>query len=326
MKSDTFQSKIDTEKFASTLLSRAEFVGGRNLADAEAWDQFGFEMSDFSIKYSGCSMVATYSDSLAGTPYAETVLESRKFVTFRLCPSKSCNKYTLTGCTENYGEYIIDIAEYLSIVSSFYLQKTQRFCNYCLPCNQNAAEQDADTDSSGVDGDGEGDGARRFLEDVDAAVDGETCDESTCTNSVSICAETSDEEDLDVIDFLNCAAVEYDDNTEYYLAPQCSSDKFTVSLGVFSDEQCFVAVSNLTATDVLGFQLDMSIFDTYFSKVCTSCLESVSFSTSQLINNIWPHELLFRITLMKMERVMPTTVTRSVNCVNRFILQVRNAM
>lgn len=270
MEPSRFGDAVDKKKILNNLFTKATFVRGRNLADADdSWGDFGFDVSQYSVKYAGCSVVQTYSDDLAEDADVDTVLEGKKFVVFRLCPTQSCNKYSVTGCTQGYGEYLIDLSDYLDAVSEFYQEKSARYCEYCAPCYESGRRHLDDAD--GADGAADGaDGA----DDADAADDGETCDTSVCADSSTLCVKA--EEELDVHDFFDCAAIEGDDNAEYYLAPHCSSDAFTVTLGVYSDDECITPVSDISLSTVLGYEIDTSVLSTYFPKECTSCLESVS--------------------------------------------------
>lgn len=345
MEYSQFDEGINKNKIMKDMLSKATFVKGRKLAEGnqdEGWDDFGFDVSQYSVKYSGCSVIQTYSDEMAEDETTDTVLVGKKFVIFRLCPSQSCNKYTVTGCTEDYGEYLIEIGDYLEAVSNFYQEKSKRFCEYCLPCYQNGQ-------SSGGDGAGDN-GGRRHLADVadeadagdagdaadeaDAAENGnaaaeETCDDTVCTDSYSLCYKADGDEAMDVHDFMNCAAVEYN-NVEYYLAPHCSSDGFTVKLGVYSDDECSTFVKSMSVDTVLGFSLDSTIFSTYFPKTCTSCLESVSkwfwlMSISLIINFSVQLFRVSRIINSTMAKETPMTGIRSASCVRIYTRTAQNA-
>jgi hypothetical protein len=289
MESSQFDEGINKDKIMKDMLSKATFVKGRKLANDnqdEGWGDFGFDVSQYSIKYSGCSVVQTYSDEMAENEATDTVLVAKKFVIFRLCPSQSCNKYTVTGCTEDYGEYLVEIGDYLDAVSNFYEEKSKRFCEYCLPCYQNGQQSDGAGDNGGrrqladVGDEADAGDAADAADAGDAADNGdaaaeETCDDSVCTDSYKLCYKADGEQAMDINDFINCAAVEYND-AEYYLAPHCASDGFTVKLGVYSDDECSTYVKSMSVDTVLGFSLDTSVLSTYFPKTCTSCLESVS--------------------------------------------------
>jgi hypothetical protein len=217
---------------------------------------------------------------------------------FRLCPTASCNPYSINGCTSDYGEYLIEIDDYLEAVSEYYEEKTQRYCEYCANCVQEeeaagddaaAAEGDDAAAAEGDDAAAEGDDAAAAGDDAAAAegddaqrrrladaADEDYCDQDLCADYADTCYEQDgDDAAMDVRDFMGCAAVEYSDDVNYYLAPHCSSDGFTVTLGVYSDEDCWTYTSDMSVQQVLGFELDTSLFSDYFPKECTSCAESV---------------------------------------------------
>jgi hypothetical protein len=275
---DNFENSL----IFTSLLQKSKFVRGRELDYSDVYSDFGFDITKYSIKYSGCSDVQTYSDVVAATEGTDTVLQDEKFIFFRLCPVNSCNKYTNIGCSKDYGQYLIEMDDYIEAASNYYEQRNERYCNYCRPCYQNSTQPSENPESdNGEEPDGVNEGAGRHLEDANYEVQ---CDKANCVDSYDICYR--DEGDLNVHDFLKCVAVEADDNTEYFLAPFCSSDRFTINVGVFSDETCSSMITGKSARDVTGFDLDTAIMATYFPKECNPCLESVSFFF-EMLSNQW---------------------------------------
>ena len=63
-----------------------------------AEEEFGFDISQYSIKFTGCHAVETYNEELAGNDQFETVLGSQRYATFRLCPTETCNANNKWGC------------------------------------------------------------------------------------------------------------------------------------------------------------------------------------------------------------------------------------
>ena len=148
--------KVRAEKAAAANLRRkiaaaavprpAQVQGqGRKLDDADAdadadengvWNDFGFDVADYSLKYAGCSAVATWSDDLAEQGGQDTVVSSQKFVVFRLCPTDACSDSRTFGCSNNYGEYILDMADYLQFLKEYRQEQLERYCEYCEECVQ----------------------------------------------------------------------------------------------------------------------------------------------------------------------------------------------
>jgi hypothetical protein len=76
---------------------------------------------------------------------------------------------------------------------------------------------------------------------------------------------------FDISEYLECAAFETQYGDVYYLGPHCGSDHYTISLGVFSDENCLNYVGeDISLSKVLGFQYsDEDLFQ--LPKECISC-------------------------------------------------------
>ena len=267
------------QKIFTKLLANAEH---RKLDQQnEMYEQFGFDVTQYSIKYTGCSSVMTYSDEMAEQEDVDTVLENKRFVIFRMCPSKYCNKYSVNGCSYDYGEYLIAMDDYLEAYSEYMEQKQEDFCEYCRPCME-ADEEAAQND--------DGNGGRR-LNDAQEEEEGEQCDEDVCQD-YSMCVEDEEvdddaarqqqeQENIEIREFFECMAVEYGDDDandqQYYIAPHCGSDGYTISIGVYADETCSTWIGDsMSVEDVLGFEPDFSEIENYFPQECLSCLEVVS--------------------------------------------------
>merc|ERR1712151_1036238 len=91
-------------------------------------DQNGNEVdiSSYSLKFQKCQFVKAYDDELAENEDAETVLATKHFVVFRLCPSNSCD-----SCNYGYGEYLIDMEEYLEATIEYAKDKQEEKCDQC---------------------------------------------------------------------------------------------------------------------------------------------------------------------------------------------------
>lgn len=296
MEPNRFDNEARKGQIMKKLLSKAK--PGNDVArkldeneNEEDWADFGFDVSAFSIKYSGCSAVQTYSSEMAENEDATTVLTARRFVMFRLCPTDSCNKYSVGGCTENYGEYLVELEDYLASVSEYYEEKNEKYCEYCNECYNGGQNNNGNDDGDNANDDGDNANRRRLddgdnADDADDADDadngnnqnddGNQCDEDLCSGSYDICNENNGDDNLDAREFMACAAVQVDDDEEYYIAPHCASDRFSITLGVYSDEYCDTFLPDMTLSAVLGYNLDTSVFDNYFPRECISCEEVVS--------------------------------------------------
>lgn len=242
--------------FFQRIMSQAQHIGGRDLATTDDWGDFGFDITQYSVKYAGCSTMKSYSDDLASNAYATTVLTANRFVIFRLCPTSYCNKFTVTGCTLDFGEYAIMMDTYLAAIQKYNDDKKENFCNYCSGC---LAGSSSNTTSNATD-----DQVACSAEDAD-----------TCSDASVTCA--GDDQSTLFEQYFECKDKEFgNDNTKVYVAPHCNSDGFNITLGIYSDAQCSNYTGDqYTIEEVTGVAFDHSEINTYFPKECVSCAEQV---------------------------------------------------
>lgn len=94
----------------------------------------GFDITNYSVKYTQCATVQTYSDNLAAEEYIETVLAAERFALFRLCPSDQCSSYSNSGCGSNYGEYIVSLDQFMLAMLEYQEHRVAGYCEYCQNC------------------------------------------------------------------------------------------------------------------------------------------------------------------------------------------------
>jgi hypothetical protein len=152
---------------------------GRNL---EEWQGYGVNLTDYALKYIGCSNIKTWSDEMAQNGgnnnnnnngnnnnknyNSNTVLKTERFVVLRLCPRDECSNYNRYGCMERYGDYVIPMDIYLQIMAETFFAQYQEYCETCSECmaafnnnnnnnnansNNNAANDDANANANGDD-------------------------------------------------------------------------------------------------------------------------------------------------------------------------------
>ena len=95
---------------------------------------FGFDISAYSIKYTGCHTVETYNENLAANDMFETVLGTQRYATFRLCPADRCNTYNRWGCDRDYGEYVVPLDLYIESIVGYGQQRVMAYCEFCEDC------------------------------------------------------------------------------------------------------------------------------------------------------------------------------------------------
>eukprot|EP00566_Odontella_aurita_P006811 CAMPEP_0113540140 /NCGR_PEP_ID=MMETSP0015_2-20120614/8316_1 /TAXON_ID=2838 /ORGANISM="Odontella" /LENGTH=605 /DNA_ID=CAMNT_0000439913 /DNA_START=145 /DNA_END=1962 /DNA_ORIENTATION=+ /assembly_acc=CAM_ASM_000160 len=123
----------------------------------EEEDQYGFDVTQYSFKYAGCSAVATYSDDMADDEDYGSVVVTKKYVVFRLCPTAYCSDDYPYGCGGGYGEYIVDMADYLDVMAQFQENSMERYCDYCEQCMEEAEEEAEEEEEQEEEGEEEED-------------------------------------------------------------------------------------------------------------------------------------------------------------------------
>jgi hypothetical protein len=217
----------------------------QNSKESIDWSTIGFDITQYSVRYMGCSSVLSYSDELAKSD-ATTVLQAHRYAVFRLCPSFYCNPYSLTGCDSDYGEYAVDLDTYLQAIATYDDEVITTYCEYCSVCNV-----------------------------TNSTYNGNTCNSSACKNATGVCAKSS--ATYSASEYFSCTAVvSKTDGKTYYLGPHCGGDSYSISVDVYSDSYCTNYVGNkVTVSDVLDGTLNQNSLD-YLPKKCVTCKESTN--------------------------------------------------
>lgn len=250
-------------KYLSKLVQGAKVT--RRLDEAGEID-----LTNYSVKFEQCQFVKTYSDDLADDADSTTVLETQRFVVFRLCPDNSCS-----SCQYNYGEYVIDLESYLESTVQ-YQQEIQE--EMCQACEQYYEAQAQEAEEEGQEEEQQDDGGRKRRKLVD--IDYDSCYEE--------CQKIENMEEngyVDAVNFLECQMIydpEDDDRSALYAGPICSSNGSKIKIGVFTDEECNAVDSSKDVEDYLkdgdGYQMKLShalLKTIYADDTCISCLEPV---------------------------------------------------
>lgn len=253
--------------------------------NAQGDDQYvnddGLDLREYAFKYVGCQTVGTWSDNLAADEDATTVLAKSSFAVFRMCPADSCSTYNKYGCLYDYGEYMIELEDYLAIVSQYRYAQYAEYCATCEDCmtggggnnRRRLADDDAANDDAANDDAAAGDDA---VND-DAAAEEYQCQYAdACANYQDACVDYSDDEEL-FEDYFQCAQLQDDNGNVMYLGPHCMSDSASITIGLFQDEYCTEYVGNIAdMEETTGLAFDESSLAFYSSESCVSCDASVS--------------------------------------------------
>lgn len=210
-------------------------------------DYFPYDLSQFSVRFEKCQPVKSFDDDLAADEDSETVLAVRNYVVYSLCPSDSCQ-----SCDGVHGKYALDIATYMQSTAENQREKMESMCKNCQ--------------------------------------DGYGYDDDAYTHCTTECCETCREYNnmenngyIDASEYTECQQVnaETDDdggNFQLYAGPQCSSDSFSVEIGLFTDENCGVPYDGdqFDLESVLGSPLSYILLEhtgNADGAACLSCKE-----------------------------------------------------
>jgi len=226
-------------------------AGARRLNDAED-EEYEVDISGYAVKFEKCQFVRAYSDEMAEDEDAGTVLQTQRFVVFRLCPDNSCG-----SCNYNYGEYMVDLETYLEATVDYQQELQEEMCNMCEEnCQQDEEEEE--------------DGRRKLAVDCDSCVD--ECEKI---------ANMEENGYVDATEFLECQQIydpEDDNAVGLWAGPMCASSGSKIKIGIFEDENCNNVDNSKNVDDYLvdgdGYQIKLShaLLKTVYSDTCISCL------------------------------------------------------
>jgi len=269
-------------------------TSNRKLADyddaAVDYSDYGFDIAEYSMKYIGCSAIVTYSSEAAADEELDTVLETKRFVMFRLCPTAYCSDYSKFGCSSNYGEYVMEMDDYLLTMQTYNEALSAGFCSFCEMCMTLDSYNYQNGNNKNAGNDYQYDGNRKL--EAEAQGDYYADDNSNshacgyydaCADYSTTCVAEEATDDANYVapinyeDFFECvqASEDQDDSTSLYVGPHCASDGFTITIGLYNDEMCSNYIGDkvkINKATGLNFQTDA--LSSYTTTECISCKES----------------------------------------------------
>ena len=275
-------SRYAESNYINQLMRGATVIRGlQEQEEQNAEAAYQVDISSYSIKFQKCQFVKSYDDNLAMNEDSESVLATKRFVVFRLCPNHSCS-----SCNNGYGEYMVDLETYLYATMQYQREVQQAICDACAQCGTNtddqtaeeeAQQQDQNPEGENAEGENaEGENANRMLQDYSVDVD--------CSSCYSVCLKFENMEAqgfVDASNFIECVLIyspEDDSKSSLYAGPMCTSQGSKINIGVFTDENCYINDSSKTVTDYLvdgngnAKQLFHGLMKSvYASDSCISC-------------------------------------------------------
>jgi len=233
----------------------------RRLEDAYYYGDDTFEynvLSDYSVRFVKCQHVKMFDDDLAEDEDAETVLATKQFVVYNMCPSDTgCGSYSDSCSNEKHGAYVLDLADYLDNTVEFQQAEFEYMCNNCNErCNENGEYCD---------------GCGKICYNLENLENNGYVDASEYMECQELDVENDDDDDNGNDD---------DDELQLYIGPKCSSDGESILIGLFTDENCWEPYQeDVDVEDVLGVKLSYHLLSTTVRdgsndmSVCLSCKE-----------------------------------------------------
>jgi len=259
------------------------------------YGDFNFDASNFSVKYSGCAVISQLN-GLGAEDGGEdeengNIYSTKKFVTFRMCPSDTCSDSSFYGCKSNYGEYMILMEDYLDAFVEYKEKVFEYYCDYCEQClyfekyfygSRNLEDAEAAGDDIDMD-----DAEVAAMQSDD---DNHACKYyNECVNYLDVCDPDANEDDQNQDDgddyyqefeyeeLFECTEVNNgdDDSSALWVGPHCGSDHMTITIGVFSDEYCTQYVGDdVDVVKLTKMKIDQDTLSEYFDESCIACRES----------------------------------------------------
>ena len=85
-------SRYAESNYINQLMRGATVIRGlQEQEEQNAEAAYQVDISSYSIKFQKCQFVKSYDDNLAMNEDSESVLATKRFVVFRLCPNHSCS-------------------------------------------------------------------------------------------------------------------------------------------------------------------------------------------------------------------------------------------
>eukprot|EP00978_Attheya_sp_CCMP212_P008028 scaffold18718_cov45-Attheya_sp.AAC.2 len=114
--------------YVNQLVRGSKATANSQIRSLEEGDEVVIDISSYSLMFDTCQFVKAYDEEIAANEDYGTVLGTKRFVMFRLCPNNSCS-----SCNDRYGEYLIDMDSYLAASVEYRQGIQEEMCESLLP-------------------------------------------------------------------------------------------------------------------------------------------------------------------------------------------------
>ena len=91
------------------------------------------EFNGYAFKFGKCQKIQRFSDKAVEEGLYSSIVTD-DIVVFRLCPERRCSAKEEYGCTAGYGEYAMNLNDYLRTMMYYEQDKMQNLCMFCTAC------------------------------------------------------------------------------------------------------------------------------------------------------------------------------------------------
>jgi len=199
------------------------------------------------------------------------------------------------GCNGNYGEYMMEMEEYLELMLEWQEERFEQYCMYCEECMFDVYEAWLQNGGQ-VNRKLEFEEFKSSEEHRNLANYYNVCPEyDTCAEYSKMCQQGMQDE---FSDYFECTEVESSSGQTAYIGPHCSEDGFTLTIAVYADQYCNEYIGNgVEIANFVGFEIDEEedLFHDYYNSaygttlsqlkyinednVCISCASAVSINS-----------------------------------------------
>lgn len=211
-------------KLGKKLLSKARRLGDEEEEYDISW------LTQYDLKFQGCYETSAWNAEADGEDQVKVV--TKRLVRFRLCPSGYCDSNSASGCSSGYGDYLVDLNQFLDTWTEAKMDKEEYECEQAREacgCGENDADDDEDA-----------------------------CEYNCYTNKgMSYCIQ--EEGGFELQQYTYCGQLEIqDDNGRrrleeeeevLYLGPYCSGQGGAIYMGMFTDETCSIKYNSYYGKD-----------------------------------------------------------------------------
>ena len=250
-------------------------------ADIDWENLWGFDASQYSLSYERCATVKHFDVDKAAEEDVSSpfTFRTQHFAVLRLCPAKTCDRpdwyldvneedtetedvqedngevYGANGrgCSSNYATFLLDAGKYLQLMGEFEDTQFNMYCNYCEHYMLKMYELWLDHYPSYGYTFEEMNNKKHDAEWYSCSVYGKVCDVGFQDNYA---------------DLLECAEVQKNNGMVAYTQATCSEDGETITLGLFSDDECSADLTSTTnIANWIGGDVDDEQMAHYYKKI-----------------------------------------------------------